>query len=111
MREIEHIMTNDSNCPEGFRRYYPLQNANKVDNKYDFYIYIGIVLNTTTPKTQQYIRLGCGLQTGCQGVAGGAKTGLRVAVCGYTLYIHIYIYMYCVHIYITVCIFAIAWKC
>jgi hypothetical protein len=31
-------MTGDSNCPEGFRRYYPLQNANKVDHKYNFYI-------------------------------------------------------------------------
>ena len=31
-------MIGDSNCPEGFRRYYPLQNVNKVDHKYNFYI-------------------------------------------------------------------------
>ncbi len=31
-------MANESNCPEGFRRYFPLQNENRVNNKYDFYI-------------------------------------------------------------------------
>ena len=32
------FMSSDHNCPEGFRRYFPLQNKNRVNNKFDFYI-------------------------------------------------------------------------
>lgn len=32
------FMSSDHNCPEGFRRYFPLANNNRVNNKFDFYI-------------------------------------------------------------------------